>query len=229
MHDFVRTGGSVNSVWKQFSLQVEWGIKWNLDRIIFITLEWMILEFIAYKEGKKKIYWYLIKLLAKLEGHIVSRPPAKPKQSQFAKYRNTPLDIDFQCTISLCQFSHVKPPRKRSRTTNDRLWIFLLIHTHTHAHRALVTWILRQNQAGTVTQEEHMSQIMSFAESVHSCSTRLSTCCNAKLWAMSGSQLAQNLGWFHLHQPEMYHLWPQRGNYPGTETTCNRMCRLEVL
>lgn len=54
MHDFVRTGGSVNSVWKQFPLQVEWGIKWNLDRIIFITLEWMILEFIAYKEGKKK-------------------------------------------------------------------------------------------------------------------------------------------------------------------------------
>lgn len=157
MHDFVRTGGSVNSVWKQFSLQVEWGIKWNLDRIIFITLEWMILEFIAYKEGKKKIYWYLIKLLAKLEGHIVSRPPAKPKQSQFAKYRNTPLDIDFQCTISLCQFSHVKPPRKRSRTTNDRLGIFLLIHTHTHAHRALVTWILRQNQAGTVTQEEHVA------------------------------------------------------------------------
>lgn len=70
-------------------------------------------------------------MLAKLEGHIVSRPPAKPKQSQFAKYRNTPLDIDFQCTISLCQFSHMKPPRKRSRTTNDRLGIFLLIHTHT--------------------------------------------------------------------------------------------------
>lgn len=84
--------------------------------------------------------------MAKLEQRIVSRPPAKKKHSQFPKYRNTPLEIDFQCTIWLCQFSHVKPPCKRSRMTKDRLGIFLLIHTH--AHRALVTWILRQNQVG---------------------------------------------------------------------------------
>lgn len=48
-------------------------------------------------------------------------------------------------------------------------------------------------------------------------------------WAVFGSELAEHLGWFHLHQPEIHHLWPQRGNYPGTETPCNRVCRLEAL
>lgn len=43
-----------------------------------------------------------------------------------------------------------KPPCKRARTTNDRLGIFLRMHSCAHTHRALATCVLRQNQEETV-------------------------------------------------------------------------------
>lgn len=116
----------------------------------------------------------------------------------------------------------MKPPCKRSRTTNGRLADFLPIHTGAHRlHSSSVFWA--KTRWETVVWEEHMSKIMSFAERAHISvnQTQYMLQCHtlSDVWIGACSELRQvsSASAWNLRGKE-----PKRENYAGTETTCNR-------
>lgn len=177
---------------------------------------WSSLPVKRAKKTPKPSYWYL-------------QASSKPKHCKCAKYRNTPLDTDFQYTIWLCQFSHAEPPCKRSRTTNDRLGNFLLIQlctqkrTHTYTeHLPPEFWdkIRRKLWLEGSTCPRQRALLKECALLLNQAQHMLQCQTLSNVWIRACPELELVLSEIPLASE-----W----KLPGTETSCNRLCRSEAL